>query len=81
MHASPALDAVGWIATAVFVGSYFCGRPAALRATQMAGAAIWIVYGCALGAAPVVAANVLVLAAAGLSIVRARRASALVVEK
>lgn len=57
-------DWVGWCATAVFVGSYFAGRPVLLRRLQMLGAAIWMVYGILLQAPPVIAANVLVLAAA-----------------
>jgi hypothetical protein len=55
---------LGWAATAVFVGSYFCRRPERLRRVQMAGAIIWVLYGALIGAAPVVAANALVLAAA-----------------
>lgn len=59
-----AADWVGWCATAVFVGSYFAAKPALLRRLQMVGAAIWMVYGIMLQAPPVIAANVLVLAAA-----------------
>ena len=55
---------LGWVATAVFVGSYFFTRPAALRATQMVGATLWIVYGLLIEATPVIAANALVFAAA-----------------
>jgi hypothetical protein len=55
---------LGWIATAVFTGSYFCTRAASLRRVQMFGALLWIVYGLVVHARPVVAANVLVLAAA-----------------
>jgi hypothetical protein len=58
------VDLVGWLATAVFVGSYFCRRPVVLRYVQMLGAALWMVYGLLLGAPPVVVANILVLAAA-----------------
>jgi len=68
------LDAVGWVATLVFVGSYFCSRPAMLRRVQMAGAAIWVAYGLAIHAIPVVAANVLVLGAALLTLLRAKSA-------
>jgi hypothetical protein len=57
---------LGWSATAVFVGSYFA-RPALLTRIQMAGALMWIAYGLLVRAAPVVAANVLVLAAAAWS--------------
>ena len=57
-------DYLGWIATAVFVSSYFFKRPARLRAAQMLGASLWIVYGVRIGAIPVVVANGLVFAAA-----------------
>ena len=57
-------ELLGWVATAVFVGSYFFKRPAWLRAAQMAGAALWIVYGVMISAIPVVVANGLVFAAA-----------------
>jgi hypothetical protein len=55
---------LGWVATAVFVGSYFFTRPTALRAVQMVGATLWIVYGFLIEATPVIAANALVFAAA-----------------
>jgi hypothetical protein len=58
------IQALGWIATGVFVGSYFSKKPAALRAIQMCGAALWILYGFLIHAAPVIAANMLVLVAA-----------------
>ena len=63
-------DMLGWVATAVFVGSYFFKRPAWLRAAQMAGAALWIVYGALIGAIPVVVANGLVFAAAAWTLVQ-----------
>jgi len=69
------LEAIGWIATAVFVGSYFCARPATLRRMQMAGALIWIGYGLAIRALPVIVANVLVFGAAATSLVRERLAT------
>jgi hypothetical protein len=65
-------DLLGWVATAVFVGSYFFKRPALLRAAQMAGAALWIVYGALIGALPVVVANGLVFAAAAWTLVLSR---------
>jgi hypothetical protein len=55
---------LGWVATAVFVGSYFFVKPSALRAVQMAGAILWIVYGFLIDATPVIAANALVFTAA-----------------
>jgi len=58
------LDAIGWIATATFSASYFFRRPAALRRIQAAAACLWIAYGLAIRAWPVVIANVIVAAAA-----------------
>ncbi len=58
------IDYLGWAATAVFVGSYFCKRPGTLRAVQMAGGVMWVIYGVLVQAPPVVVANVLVVGAA-----------------
>ena len=58
------LDALGWIATAVFSSSYFFRQQAALRRIQALAACLWVAYGLAIGALPVVAANVIVAAAA-----------------
>ena len=66
-------DMLGWVATAIFVGSYFFKRPALLRAAQMAGAALWIVYGALIGAIPVVVANGLVFAAAAWTLAQSRQ--------
>lgn len=68
-------ETLGWVATTLFVGSYFFKRPALLRVMQMAGAALWIVYGAMIGAIPVVAANALVFAAAAWTLVRSRPAA------
>jgi hypothetical protein len=61
---SAATQALGWVATGVFVASYFFTRASSLRAAQMAGALLWIVYGFLIDSKPVIAANALVLAAA-----------------
>ena len=74
--AHPGSALLGWTATAVFVGSYFFARPTALRALQMIGALLWIIYGVWIGAAPVVVANLLVLSAAAWTLARARPWSA-----
>jgi hypothetical protein len=66
------IDYLGWIATAVFVSSYFFKQPALLRAAQMGGAALWIVYGVMISAIPVVVANGLVFAAAAWTILRSK---------
>jgi hypothetical protein len=68
-------EILGWIATTVFVASYFFSRPGLLRAVQMGGAALWILYGFLIGAIPVIAANVLVLTAAAWTLVRSRATS------
>lgn len=65
-------DALGWVATTLFVSSYFFRKPALLRAAQMAGAALWIVYGVLIAAIPVVVANGLVFGAAAWTLLRAR---------
>jgi len=67
---------LGWLATAVFVGSYFFKRPAALRAMQMAGSVLWIAYGVLIEATPVIAANVLVFSAAAWTFFARNAASA-----
>jgi len=67
-------ETLGWVATTLFVGSYFFKRPALLRAMQMAGATLWIVYGAMIGAIPVVVANGLVFAAAAWTLIRSKPA-------
>ena len=57
------LDALGWVATAIFSTSYFFRRQTTLRRIQAAAACLWVAYGLAIGALPVVAANVIVAAA------------------
>jgi hypothetical protein len=61
----PLIEYLGWLATAVFVGSYLCKGSAALKRVQMIGALMWVVYGLLIGATPVVAANLLVFSVAG----------------
>jgi hypothetical protein len=74
-------ETLGWIATAVFVASYFFAKPAALRAVQMVGAMLWIVYGFLIGAIPVIAANVLVFSAAAWTVARGRMGTAKVADE
>jgi hypothetical protein len=69
------IESIGWLATAVFVSSYFFSRASLLRIAQMAGALLWISYGCLIGAFPVVVANFLVFAAAAGTLIRQARAS------
>jgi hypothetical protein len=70
----PAIEYLGWLATAVFVGSYFCAHPDTLKRVQMVGALMWVAYGLLIGASPVVAANLLVFGAAAWATTRAGRA-------
>ena len=58
------LDAIGWVATAIFTASYFFRQPRSLRLIQAAAACVWMVYGLAIGAMPVVVANAIVAVAA-----------------
>jgi hypothetical protein len=64
------IECVGWAATAVFVGSYFFGRPSVLRGVQMLGALLWFTYGLLINSSPVIVANVLVFAAAAWTLFR-----------
>jgi len=68
----PLIEYLGWLATAVFVGSYLCKGSAGLKRMQMIGALMWVVYGLLIGATPVVAANLLVFSAAGWTLARRR---------
>jgi hypothetical protein len=58
------LDGIGWVATAIFTASYFFRQPRSLRLIQAAAACVWMVYGLAIGAMPVVVANAIVAVAA-----------------
>ena len=66
------IDSIGWIATAVFAVSYFYRRPASMRRVQALAAALWIVYGVAINATPVIVANLVVAAVAIISSFRRR---------
>jgi len=65
---------LGWLATAVFTISYFFSDSATLKKIQAAAACLWLAYGIAIGAAPVVVANLIVAGAALLSSLRRRPA-------
>lgn len=54
------LDWIGWVATAVFVTSYFAKQSATLRRIQGVAACLWAVYGVLIHALPVVVANIIV---------------------
>ena len=67
------LESIGWVATAVFSASYFFRQPSALRRIQAGAACLWIAYGVAIHARPVVIANVIVALAALYSAYRRER--------
>ena len=58
------LAAIGWLATAVFASSYAFRRPVILRRIQAVAALLWVIYGVAIDAMPVVVANLVVAGAA-----------------
>ena len=64
------VDMIGWIATAIFAGSYLCKDPISLRRVQALAACMWAVYGAIIGATPVLVANLLVAGFAGWSSIR-----------
>ncbi len=66
------IQTLGWVATSVFVASYFCSTSRTLRNLQMAASVLWTVYGVAIHAIPVIAANILVFAAAAWTSMRTR---------
>ena len=53
-------DWIGWVATGVFVSSYFLKNPLTLRRVQALGACIWLAYGIAVNSAPIIVTNILV---------------------
>lgn len=63
-------DYVGWLATLVFMASYFTRQSVTLRRVQGLAACLWAVYGILIHATPVIVANLLV---AGVAIASSRR--------
>jgi len=66
------LSWIGWVATALFAASYFCRHPGRLRLVQALAALLWIGYGIAIAATPVIVANVIVATIAAASAWRQR---------
>jgi uncharacterized membrane protein YjjB (DUF3815 family) len=63
-------DLLGWIATAVFITSYFFNDATKLRWVQAVAALFWLGYGLAVHALPVVVANLIVAVAAAYSSIK-----------
>ena len=70
MSAPDPIDLVGWVATGFFVASYRCKDQRTLRCIQALAAVLWVVYGLARHAPPVVIANLLV---AGMALFSSRK--------
>ena len=69
------VDWIGWLATAVFLVSYFTKTPKGLRRVQGVAAGLWALYGVLIHSLPVIVANILV---AGVAVASSfRKASAL----
>ena len=68
-------DWIGWLATAVFLVSYFTTRPISLRRVQGVAALLWALYGVMIHSLPVIVANILVASAAVISSFRKPLAS------
>lgn len=64
---------IGWVATAMTVGSYFCRNQLMLRRVQAVSAVVWMSYGVAISARPIITANVIVATVAGWSTLRGPR--------
>lgn len=60
-------DWIGWLATAVFLVSYFTKGPRGLRRVQGVAAGLWATYGVMIHSAPVIVANILVASVAVIS--------------
>lgn len=57
-------DLIGWLATAVFLVSYFTKQPQGLRRVQGVAAGLWALYGVLIHSWPVIVANILVASVA-----------------
>jgi uncharacterized protein with PQ loop repeat len=58
------LDWIGWVATAAFMCSYFVKSMNRVRAIQAVASLLWMSYGIAIQATPMIVANALVVATA-----------------
>ena len=61
------VDLIGWLATAVFLVSYFTRSPKGLRRVQGIAAGLWAMYGVMIHSLPVIVANILVASVAVIS--------------
>ena len=68
------LDSIGWLATAVFVTSYFTKETTTMRRIQGCAACLWALYGWLIHSWPIIVANLIVAAVAVSSSFRRVRA-------
>ncbi len=61
------VDWIGWLATAVFLVSYFTKTATGLRRVQGVAAGLWALYGVMIHSLPVIVANILVASVAVVS--------------
>ena len=61
------VDWIGWLATAVFLVSYFTRSAISLRRVQGVAAGLWALYGVLIHSLPVIVANTLVASVAVIS--------------
>ncbi len=54
------VDLIGWVATIIFISSYFTKNALRLRLIQAFAALLWISYGMFIGSMPVIISNALV---------------------
>ena len=69
------VDLLGWVATVLFVLSYFFSDTK-LRILQAISAGIWAVYGFLISAVPVLVTNLLLIMALGITFLLERRKKA-----
>ena len=67
------IDWIGWLATGVFLTSYFAKQSATLRRIQGLAACLWAFYGVLIHALPIIVANLLVAGVAIASSFQRRR--------
>jgi hypothetical protein len=54
------LDALGWVATAMFASSYFFKSSRGMRRAQAVAALVWVSYGVWMNALPIIVSNTIV---------------------
>jgi hypothetical protein len=69
------LDALGWVATALFASSYFFKTPRGMRRIQATAALLWVGYGIWMNALPIIVANLICAVLALYSDLKASRLS------